>query len=61
MIFTAQQLQEKYQEQHQDLFMAFVNLSKDFDTVQRELLWDVLLRFGCPIKFLTFSTSSVMG
>ncbi len=50
MIFTARQLQEKCREQHQDMFMAFVDLSKAFDTVQRELLWDVLLRFGCPNK-----------
>ncbi len=37
MIFTARQLQEKCREQHQDMFMAFVDLSKAFDTVQREL------------------------
>ncbi len=52
MIFTARQLQEKCREQHQNMFMAFVDLSKAFDTVQRELLWDVLLRFGCPNKFV---------
>ncbi len=52
MIFTARQLQEKCREQHQDMFMAFVDLSKAFATVQRELLWDVLLRFGCPNKFV---------
>lgn len=52
MIFTARQLQEKCREQYEDLFMAFVDLSKAFDTVQRELLWDVLLRFGCPNKFV---------
>ncbi|KAJ8375401.1 hypothetical protein SKAU_G00059810 [Synaphobranchus kaupii] len=32
--------------------MAFVDLSKAFETVQRELFWDVLLRFGCPNKFV---------
>ncbi len=52
MIFTARQLQEKSWEQHQDMFMAFVDLSKAVDTVQRELLWDVLLGFGCPNKFV---------
>ncbi|XP_034071876.1 LOW QUALITY PROTEIN: uncharacterized protein LOC117545945 [Gymnodraco acuticeps] len=52
MIFTARQLQEKCREQHQDLFMAFVDLSKAFDTVQRERLWEVLIRFGCPKKFV---------
>lgn len=52
MVFTAQQLQEKCREQHQNLFMAFVDLSKALDTVQRDLLWDILLRFGCPNKFV---------
>lgn len=52
IIFTARQLQEKCREQHQNMFMAFVDLSKAFDTVQRELLWDILLRFGCPDKFV---------
>ena len=33
MIFVAQQLQEKYCEQHQDLYMAFVDLTKAFDAV----------------------------
>lgn len=50
MIFTVRQLQEKCREQHQDLFMAFVGLSKAFDTVNRELLWDILTKFGCPKK-----------
>lgn len=52
MVFTTRQLQEKCREQHKDLFMAFVDLSKAFDTVQRDLLWEVLLRFGCPTKFV---------
>ena len=50
MILAAQQLQEKYREQHQDLFMTFVDLSKAFNTVSRELLWGILLKCGCPDK-----------
>ena len=33
MIFTARQLQEKFQEQNVDLYIAFVDLTKGFDTV----------------------------
>jgi hypothetical protein len=40
-------LQEKCQEQHQYLFMAFVDHYKAFNMVNRELLWEVL-KFGCP-------------
>ena len=38
MIFVARQLQEKCCEQHQDLYMAFVDLAKASDTVNRDLL-----------------------
>ena len=48
MIFVARQLQEKCCEQHQDIHLAFVNLTKAFDTVNRDLLWNILRQFGCP-------------
>ena len=37
MIFVAR-LQEKCREQHHDLFIDFIDLTKAFDTVNRELL-----------------------
>ncbi len=42
MIFVARLLQDKCREQHKDLYLAFIDLTKAFDTVNRELLWDVL-------------------
>ena len=53
MIFCARQLQEKCNEQNKDLYIAFIDLQKAFDTVNRELLWTVLEKFGTPPKFLT--------
>ena len=41
MIFVARQLQEKCREQHQDLYLAFVDLTKAHDTVNRDLLWNI--------------------
>jgi len=38
IIFFARLLQEKCREQHRDLFIAFIDLTKAFDTVNRELL-----------------------
>ena len=52
MVFTARLLQEKCREHDKDLFIAFIDLTKAFDTVDRQLLWSVLLRFGCPPKFV---------
>jgi len=55
MIFVARLLEEKYREQHRDLFIAFIDLSKAFDTVNRGLLWQVLGKFGCPPHFPSIS------
>lgn len=53
IIFVARQLLEKAREQRQDLYFAFVDLAKAFDTVNREMLWKIMTKFGCPPKFMT--------
>ena len=53
MIFAARQLQEKCQEQYDDLFVTFIELTKAFDTVCRDGLWQIMEKFGCPRKFTT--------
>ncbi|XP_076041850.1 uncharacterized protein LOC143025729 [Oratosquilla oratoria] len=52
MVFVIRQIQEKCIEQHCNLYMVFIDLTKAFDTINRELLWEVPHRFGCPPKFL---------
>ena len=52
MVFAARQLQEKCQEQHQQLYTTFVDLTKAFDTVSRDGLWLIMAKFGCPNKFI---------
>ncbi|XP_015771386.1 PREDICTED: uncharacterized protein LOC107349716 [Acropora digitifera] len=52
MVFAARQLQEKSMEQHQDLYMTFVDLTKVFDTVNREGLWNIMSKSGCPDRFV---------
>ena len=52
MIFAARQLQEKCLEQNQDLYTTFVDLTKAFDTVDREGLWKIMGEYGCPVKFI---------
>jgi hypothetical protein len=55
MVFAARQLQEKSQEQHCDLYTAFIDLTKAFDTVSREGLWRIMAKYGCPKKFITIA------
>ena len=52
MNFTARQLREKCMQQHMDLYMTFVDLTKAFDTVSRDGLWKIMAKFGCPTKFI---------
>lgn len=53
MIFTARQLQEKCREQNKPLYMAFIDLVKAFDSVNRSALWKILALSGCPPKFIS--------
>jgi len=52
MMFVMRQIQEKCREQHRDLFVAFIDLTKAFDTVNRAMLWTVLEKAGCSRKFV---------
>ncbi|BHF76423.1 hypothetical protein SprV_0501952100 [Sparganum proliferum] len=52
MIFVARQLQEKCQEMRTHLYSTFVDLTKAFDTVNREGLWKIMQKFGCPERFI---------
>ena len=53
MIFVLRQIQEKCREQNMGLYAAFVDLTKAFETVNRDGLWKILAHLGCPPKFLT--------
>jgi hypothetical protein len=52
IIFAVRQLQEKSIEQNMPLYAVFIDLTKAFDTVSREALWKILLKLGCPTKFV---------
>nr|VZI21292.1 unnamed protein product [Spirometra erinaceieuropaei] len=52
MIFAARQLQEKCQEMRTHLYSTFVDLTKAFDTVNREGLWKIMQKFGCTERFI---------
>ena len=45
-------LPEKCQKQRKDPFQMFIDLTKAFDTVNREALWLILRKLGCPEKLI---------
>ena len=55
--FALQQLQEKCRLSNQDLFLLFIDLTKAFDTVNREGLWCILEKAGCPRHFVNIVRS----
>ncbi|XP_076062373.1 uncharacterized protein LOC143037716 [Oratosquilla oratoria] len=43
---------KKHKNGRQDLYFAFIDLAKAFDTVNREMLWKIMTKCGCPSKFM---------
>ena len=43
---------EKSREQRRNMYIAFVDFTKAFDTVNRDLLYGILGRLSCPAKFV---------
>jgi hypothetical protein len=52
MLFVVRRLQELGRERKIPLYMCFIDLQKAYDSVDRELLWEVLTRFGVPANML---------
>ena len=53
MLFVVRRLQELARARKIPLYMCFIDLLKAYDSVDRELLWLVLARFGVPEKMLS--------
>ena len=52
MIFSLRQVAEKVREKNEELYMVFIDLTKAFDTVNRDALWKVLKKLGIPDNLL---------
>ena len=50
MVFSLCQLQEKCREQQMPLYIAFIDLTKAFDLVSRDGLFQIFPKIGCPPK-----------
>ena len=42
----------QHREQHQDLYMAFVDVTMALDTFNQDLLWNILRKFGSLSTFI---------
>ena len=61
MLFTARQLLEKWQDQNVDLFTAFVDLTKAFDTVSRDGFWKIMQRLAVQPDLEQLCGNSMMA
>ncbi|CAB1120908.1 unnamed protein product [Ectocarpus sp. CCAP 1310/34] len=52
MLFVVHRLQELERRTKTPLYMCFVDLNKAYDSVDREMLWEVLARAGIPAKLI---------
>ncbi len=57
MIFAVRQLQEKAREKQKAFHMAFIDLTKAFDLINRKALFLVLRKIGCPPTLLALIES----
>ena len=61
MSFALRQLQEKCRLHSEDLYLLFIDLTKAFDTINREGLWNILEKVGCPKLFVNLIRSFHSG
>ena len=61
MSFALRQLQEKCRLHSEDLYLLFIDLKKAFDSINREGLWKILEKIGCPKLFVNLIRSFHCG
>ena len=61
MIFCLRQLQEKCVKQDRPMYIVCVDFCKAFDTVGMTWLWQLLRKYGCPVKLTTMIQAQHTG
>ena len=58
MMFVVRRLHELARKKSTPLYACFVDLTKAYDSVDREVLWSVLKQLGLPPKMLEVISAS---
>ncbi|XP_066970173.1 uncharacterized protein [Macrobrachium rosenbergii] len=53
IVFMVHHIQKKCTEQQMDLYAVFIDLTKAFNTVNRDAIWSIRTELGCLPKFTT--------
>jgi sorting nexin-29 len=53
-IFCIRQILEKIWEYNETIYKLFIDFKKAYDSVRREVLYNILLEFGVPMKLVRF-------
>lgn len=51
IIFVSRLFKQKSRVQHIDIYIAFIDLAKVFNIFNRDILWRILVKCGCPPTF----------
>ena len=52
MILILRYIQSLFQEKNLNLYLAFIDISKAYDSIQRSLIWLALKKIGLPPKLI---------
>ena len=51
-IFSIRQILEKKWEYNKDVYQLFIDFEKAYDSIKRESLYNILIKFGIPKKLV---------
>lgn len=60
-IFSLQQIVEKALAVNKKVYCAFVDFEKAYDSIDRDILWQILLDYGVPLELVTAIRSFYVG
>ena len=60
-IFSIRQIHEKNWKYNKDVCQQFIDFEKAYDSIKRESLYDILIKFGVPEKLVRLIKTCLDG